>query len=281
MGDISNFASDKNCNSLGLLAREIETLLCEDSSIEYLSVSTQQHIYIKAFIQLYMIYIKYVILNKLSAIVSNMDLIKIGYNVTVERILLNCLFDSKEDLKDIIYSSGLIQRFDDFKKLRITTQEERILPLIQQYLSLKFPLKSFFVLAQLHEDYIQLSLNQVVTEFNKDGNQEAIIVRDKTIRIRNIYDSVCLSMWNKIVEDNSLIHFCDIHNKNDNETFDIFSFKNQVKFTSNLKQYISKNVSIKYSQYSAFSVSNILVRLSYRTSTIIYVIKLLTSVLYG
>lgn len=79
-------------------------------------------------------------------------------------------------------------------------------------MALPFPLKSFFVLAQLHEDYIQLTLNQVVTESNSnEQNQESIIIHDKSIQIPNIYDSLCLNMWNNIVKDNSLIQLCDTH----------------------------------------------------------------------
>ncbi|KAG2230313.1 hypothetical protein INT48_002738, partial [Thamnidium elegans] len=170
---------------------------------------------------------------------------KIGYAITIEKNILNCLFGTKENLEDDIYTCGLIDRNDDCKKLRITTQGEDLLPVIQKYSKVHFPLKSFFLIAQLHETYIQLTLNQVVTEssLNDDGDQEAIILQDEIIYIRNIYDSLCLNMWNNIVEDNSLIQLCDTHNDyNERELLEIFSFENEIEFTSNLKQYIFNNI---------------------------------------
>ncbi|KAG2237963.1 hypothetical protein INT48_002524 [Thamnidium elegans] len=91
-----------------------------------------------------------------------------------------------------------------------------------------------------------LTLNQVVTEFNLDEDQyqEAIIIRDKIIRIPNIYNSLCLNLWTNIIEDKSLIQLCDTHKEySDIDLLDIFSLENKDKFTSNFKQYISeKNI---------------------------------------
>ncbi|KAI8047151.1 hypothetical protein BDF21DRAFT_405172 [Thamnidium elegans] len=58
--------------------------------------------------------------------------------------------------------------------------KERLLPVIQQSFKLQFPLKSFFVVAQLHKDYVQLTLNQVVTESGSDHeDQETIVIKKK------------------------------------------------------------------------------------------------------
>ncbi|KAI8078354.1 hypothetical protein BDF21DRAFT_420353 [Thamnidium elegans] len=238
MGDIS----DRNEVLLGLIDTKIESIFHKDGDVDDLLASTQQHIYIKAFILLYMIYLKNVISSKLSAIVESYVDVKIGYDITIEKILLCRLFDTKECLKDIIYASGLIQKDDCSKKLRIITQGERLLPLFQQSLSLPLPLKSFFVVAQLHEDYIQLTLNQVVTESSLEENQQAIIVDDEIIHIPNIYDSLCLNMWNSIVQDISLIKPCTAHKKySGNELLEVFSLENRAEFASNLQKYISKN----------------------------------------
>jgi hypothetical protein len=85
-------------------------------------------------------------------------------------------------------------------------------------LQLNFPLECFFVLARLHEDYIKLTLNQVVTDYDLDNeDQEAIVIQDEIIPMRNIYDVLCFHMWNNLIEDRSLIQLCDKHKKVDNE----------------------------------------------------------------
>ncbi|KAI9258629.1 hypothetical protein EDC94DRAFT_163419 [Helicostylum pulchrum] len=133
------------------------------------------------------------------------------------------------------------------KKLRIILKGEGLLPTIQKYFqAITFPIKSFFVIAQLFKGHIQLTLNQVATEstsLDEKDHQEAIIIQDEIIHIPNIYDSLSIKMWDNIVEDNSLIRLCDVHNKcNDHELLEIFSLENQAEFTNNLKQYVFKNI---------------------------------------
>ncbi|KAI8087260.1 hypothetical protein BDF21DRAFT_414035 [Thamnidium elegans] len=242
MGDIPSFSDFKNVEFNNDIAIEIESILCKNSHAEDLLVSTQQQIYIKTFTLLYMTYIKYIIAGKLSTIVDPNMNIQIGYAVSIEKVVLSRLFGTEEGLKGVIYASGLIQRDDSSKKLRIISQGKKLLPLIQQSLELKFPLKSFFIVARFYEDYVQLTLNQIVTEFSLDDDQEVIIITDKIIHIPNIYDSLCLNMWNNIAEDSSLIQLCDTHRGiNDNDLLEIFTLENHAEFTNNFKQYISEN----------------------------------------
>ncbi|CAM0137513.1 unnamed protein product, partial [Umbelopsis sp. WA50703] len=171
--------------------------------------------------------------------------IKTGYAITIEKALLQRLLVTEDELRDMIYTSNLVQENDSYKKLRITTQGEGLLPVIQQSFKLSFPLKSFFVVAQLHKDYVQLTLNQVVTKSGSNHeDQETIVIQEEIIPIPNIYDALCFNMWSNITEDSSLIQLCDTHKGyNDNELLDIFSLENQAEFTNNLKEYISKDVS--------------------------------------
>lgn len=216
---------------------EIEAIMNTDNHSKDLLVSTQQSVYIKAFIFIYMIYLKDIVSSKLLNVTGHNVDMKIGYSITIENMLLINLFGTKEDFEDVIYASGLLRKDDDCKKLRVITQGEGILPAIQQCWKLQFPVKSFFVVAHLHEYYIRLTLNQVVTE---EGEQEAFIIRDEIIHIPNVYASLCLNMWNNIVEENSLIQLCDKHLNN--ELLEIFSVQNQICFTRNLTRYLSNNV---------------------------------------
>lgn len=204
---------------------EIEAILYGEKDKEESLVSTQQHTYIKVFVQIYMAYISKVVSSKLSSIgESNVDM-KIGYAVTIENILLQRLFVTEDNLRNIIYASRILSRDDSYKKLRIITRGERLLPVIQHRPKLQFLIRSYFMLAQLHKDYVQLVLNQVVTE---EEDQEAIVIQDETIPIPNIYDSLFLNMWDSIIEDSSLIQLRDTHNKKDRvELQEIFSLENK------------------------------------------------------
>ncbi|GAA5805126.1 hypothetical protein HPULCUR_010639 [Helicostylum pulchrum] len=160
-----------------------------------------------------------------------------------DSMLLKRLFGTEDNLRDIVYASNLVQKDDGSKKLRVTTHGEGLFPAIQQSFNLHFPLKSFFVVAQLYEDHVQLTLNQVVTESGLENEyQEAIIIQEEMIPIPNIYKSLCFNMWN-IIEESSLVQLCDIHEGlDDNELLEIFTLENQAEFTNNLKEYISKNI---------------------------------------
>ncbi|KAI9363075.1 hypothetical protein BD770DRAFT_407438 [Pilaira anomala] len=74
-------------------------------------------------------------------------------------------------------------------------QGERLLSVIQKQYKLKFPIKSCVLLAQLHEDYVQLALKQMATE---DEIQEAITLEDEIISTH-------------------VIQVCRDHNENDIE----------------------------------------------------------------
>lgn len=254
--DDGSLSKDK-CMSLNKdILNEIDTVLGFGDNKDSL-ISTQCLKYVKAFVHIYMVYLTKVISSKLSSIVESNKYKKIGYAVTIEKMLLDKLFGTEENLRDVIYASGLIHKGDNSKKLRIALHGEEILRIIRQFLKLQFPLKSFFVLAQLHKSYIYLTLNQVVTESGLDEeDQEAIVIRNEIIHIPHIYDSLSLSMWCNVVKDTSLLQLCDVHNKKCGvELQDIFCLENQKEFTKNLQQCISKNVrNIKHGQCIIFFV---------------------------
>ncbi|GAA5808560.1 hypothetical protein MFLAVUS_001951 [Mucor flavus] len=223
---------------------EIEDVLNVEGHDEDLLVSTQQQVYIRGFVLIYMIYINDIISRKLPTITASNSNIKIGFAITIDNMLLKRLFGTEDNLRDVIYASNLLQKDDSSKKLRIATHAEGLFPVIQRSFNLQFTIKSFFVVAQLYENHVQLTLNQVVTESGLENEyQEAIIIQEETIPIPNIYKSLCCNMWNNIIEDSSLIQLCDTHARyNDYELLDIFSLENRAEFTNNLKEHISKNI---------------------------------------
>ncbi|GAA5808768.1 hypothetical protein MFLAVUS_002164 [Mucor flavus] len=222
--------------------KEIKNILNFESRNKDLLVSTQQQVYIEEFLRIYVIYINDIISRKLPTITASNPNIKIGYAITINSMLLKRLFGTEDDLRDIIYTSNLVRKNDSYKKLRIATYGEVLFPIIQQSFNLQFPVKSFFVVAQLYENYVQLTLNQVVTESGlEDEYQEAIIMQEEMILIPSIYNTLCFNMWYNITEDSSLIRLCDTHTGyNDHELLEIFTLENQAEFTNNLKESSTK-----------------------------------------
>ncbi|GAA5815550.1 hypothetical protein MFLAVUS_009062 [Mucor flavus] len=245
LGGLTDFTVDVDVFTKKGLLFEVKAILIEKLSNGEVLVSTNKPKYIKAFILMYMVYLKEEILNKLPYhLISDQLDAKIGYAVSIEAMLLNDTIGTKDNLRDLIYASGLVPNDNDSKKLRITTQGERILPAIQKSLKLEFPLKSYFLLCQLHEDYVQLSLHQVVTaSTSEEKEQESVIVQDEIAVIPNIYDSLCASMWRNLVQDSSLIELCEMHNTSDkSKIFGLFSSNIKAEFFANLKVHISDNV---------------------------------------
>ncbi|KAI9271103.1 hypothetical protein EDC94DRAFT_303382 [Helicostylum pulchrum] len=223
---------------------KIEDILNVESNNKDKRISTQQQVYIRKFVLIYLIHIDEIVTRKLQVITGNNDDMKIGYDITVEKMLLKKLSVTEDDLRDMMYGISFVRKDDSCTKLRITTQGERLLPLIQKSLNLQFPLRSCFLVAQLYEDYVQLSVNEVVTESGeKRKDQESIIIQEKLIPTPNIYKSLCLNAWNNIIEDTSRIQLCDTHKGyNNSELLEIFSLANRAKFTSNLEEFISEKI---------------------------------------
>ncbi|KAI9362633.1 hypothetical protein BD770DRAFT_440586 [Pilaira anomala] len=225
------------------LAIEFGEILNKGFSSEEIFISTQDPKYIEAFMLLYFGYINEIVLSGLFTEQPNVDntRARIGYLVSMDKRLLNSIVGTKKHLKELVFESGLVKNNDEFKKLRIITQGEGLLPAIQKQIKLKLPIKSCFVLAQLHENHVQLTLNQVMTDIGleDDEAQEAIILQDKIVPIENIYKSLCISMWNNIAQNTSLVQFCHLHCGN-NEN--LFALTTKNKFIELLREFISTKI---------------------------------------
>ncbi|KAI8091514.1 hypothetical protein BDF21DRAFT_409586 [Thamnidium elegans] len=238
---------------------KIEAILAIDSSTEETLIPTTQQTYIKAFIQMYMTYIKEIISSKLP-VESDSDSIytNIGFAISIEKRLLNNVIGTKQDFQELVSASKLVDKDSSTNKLRILTQGEGYLPVIQKRLKLKFPIRSFVLLSQLHEDYVQLTLNEVVTESSEEEGQQVVIILEKIINIQNIYKALCLNIWNSIIVDNSLIQPCDKHDGV--EVSELLSVKSKTVFLDNLKKNLLNNIfkesSIKNTTEKSIQLNN-------------------------
>ena len=177
-------------------------------------------------------------MHNLKALTRKLDL---GY--LWKKILLDTTAGSKDNLREPIYASGLIKSDNNLNKLRITVLGERMLSSIKQLLKLNLPVKSYFILAHIHENYIQLTLSQAVTAPDSQNEQESIVVENEIIYIQNAYDSLCSYIWNHLVQFQSPVKLCNTHCRDYKVA--LFSIKSKTEIISNFKQYILDNVRFK------------------------------------
>lgn len=195
----------------------------------------------------------------------------IGYVISVDQMLLKRIDTTQDEFKELVYATKLIKKEDSSKKLKFITRGEALLPIFQRHFGLsKLPIKSYFVLAQLHETYIQMTLNQVVNfPFLEEEEQESVIIQDEIIPVQNLYDALCSNAWDYIIHDTNVINLCDTHTKSNSiqKYFDLLTMETQALFKNNLKRYISNNVSgTKYISKKQ-SLSNITCILWYVTGS--------------
>lgn len=120
--------------------------------------------------------------------------------------------------------------------MQINTQGEELLPVLLQRLNLELPLKSYYVLSQLHATYIQITLKQVVKIASNEEEVAAITIQNETIPINDIYEELLKNIWRHIILNEVLVINCPLHCGN----FTILS--NYKEFTKRMKVYIEKTV---------------------------------------
>lgn len=147
---------------------------------------------------------------------------KIGYVISIEKILLDNVIGSKEVQQELVIGSGILQESDKYRKVRIVTQGEGILPIIQQKTGSNVGLRSYFVLAQIHKTYIHLTLNQVVKASTNKEHACSIIIQDEVIQIENVNDTLCKHIWIN-AKLNSVIDYCTSHKDKDDSSCNLYS----------------------------------------------------------
>lgn len=106
------------------------------------------------------------------------------------------------------------------------------------------PLKSNFVLVQLHETYIEFALNQVVKTSTAKENESNIIVQDEIVRIENIIDTLYKQFW-RHTKLNNVIYLCTLHKNKEDIHCDLYSLPNYTNVLKKIKRYLTEIVSIK------------------------------------
>lgn len=105
--------------------------------------------------------------------------------------------------------------------MQIFTQGEGLLPVLQEKYNLDLALKSYYLQVQFHEDYVQVTVNQVIRVALKEEEAAAIIRQDKTVSVRNVFGSLCNNIWKAIAvcsdekKENLCIDYCEVHQYTD------------------------------------------------------------------
>lgn len=222
--------------------------------------TTQNPKYIQMFLILYFWYLN----NKISAAIKEKQLHigstytqtnSVDYIALVEKqLLVDGIVDGKEVLRELMTFSGFVERGEDTaKRLRIITQGEGLLPVLQEKVYLDLGMKSYYLQVHLHKDWVNLTLNQVVKATSKEEEEEAttvIVVEDKIVPIENVYDSFCKSLWNSTLgytENNGLsIYHCALHkltSQEENSSAEFYTQENYKEILIKLKRHIHELVS--------------------------------------
>ncbi|KAI9254786.1 hypothetical protein EDC94DRAFT_618433 [Helicostylum pulchrum] len=229
----------------------IERLLDADSSVEKKLTNTRQQKYIRTFLLIYLSHLNEVILN-VKSIVDNSNgkpqvgNPNIGYVISVEKMLLDNLAGTKENFKEIVFASGVVRETDRTKKLKVITRGEELSVLLQQASGFELSCKTYFVLFQLHEDYIYFTLNRVVTASDLNNKESSIVIEDKIILTRNIYESLFMNIWKHLTRKGDFVVLCDKHKNDENDkNYDCLEFiscKTKNMFFDAFKEYVKKNI---------------------------------------
>jgi hypothetical protein len=160
-----------------------------------------------------------------------------------ENKYLNAPFDSAVEVQKMFADPKNKGNNKEITDYQIVTHEEGMLHILQiQQLNLIRPLdlKSYYLQAIIHEDYIQVTLNQVVRLESLEDEASAIIIRDEIIKTENFYDTVCNFFWDLIDsrEVDTLVDHCNKHRQGDNKEIINSSLKNYEQTLVKLKKNI-------------------------------------------
>lgn len=212
-------------------------------------ISTCQTKYIRLFLMMYLGYLNKLVDNSLPRIFgSNWRDKNTGYIISIEKTVMDNVFSSKNNLQKLLSESGILPKLDDCRKTQVITRGERVLSAIQQKLRLKLSLQSYFVVAQLHQTYIQVTLHQVVKIKSPEENETTIMIQDKVIPIENVVDAMCKNIWNQMKLLGG-IDYCTSHKNEEYSSCNLYSLQNYSDVLEKLKIHISETVSTRILYY--------------------------------
>lgn len=229
-GKLRDFISPKKEKLLSEIKAQIGQTLTTGNMVQ-----EQQEKYIKVFLIVYLGYLNELVTVKLVDRFGDLGSRKIGFVLSLEKKLID-EFGTKKDFRELLFASGFLLKYNSSIKVQINTQGEGLLPVLSQRLHLELPLKSYFVLSQLHATYIQITLKQVVKIASNEEEVAAITIQDETIPINDIYEELLKNIWRHTILNEGLVINCPLHCEN----FTILS--NYKEFKKRMKVHMEKTV---------------------------------------
>lgn len=218
-------------------------------------ILTCQAKYVRLFLMMYFGYIKKLVKSELGTTFgTNWNAKNTAYVLTLEKSLVDSGLISNNNPKDLLIESGILPEFDNYRIARFIARGEGILPVIRQKLRLKLGLRSYFVLAQIHPTYLQVTLHQVVNDSPTEGHESTIIIKDAKIEMENIVDLISINIWNHVKSDNENEHFKYNRDKKC-LSCNLNSLQTYKKVLEDLNRHVSECVCIKKLIYN-FSYNN-------------------------
>ncbi|KAI7875827.1 uncharacterized protein EV154DRAFT_74322 [Mucor mucedo] len=164
----------------------------------------------------------------------------IWYGVCIDKNLLDTMFGSTKKLEKLFFASGILRKDNNFIKAKFCIRGEEILPAIQQkFEDLNFKMKSYFVVAQIFEKHVQLTMHQIVKLESSGSDSASIVIQDKIIYINDVYDTLVKKIWMRM-QRNYQIDFCTTHMQNKNTKNDFGSIQKCGYMRQNLKSCVVK-----------------------------------------
>ncbi|KAI7870693.1 uncharacterized protein EV154DRAFT_121968 [Mucor mucedo] len=169
-----------------------------------------------------------------------------AFAFSVEKKLLDDIFGSKETLNEMLFASGILHNNNGFRKAEICTYGEEILPAIQQKLKdADFKMKLYFIVAQLHQKHIQLTLHQVVKLSTPAEDAATIIIQDEILHIEDVYDTLCKNIWAALLSSNR-IDYCLKHMNKGDDPHSLNSSEGYKAIYQRLKFYLMEVLSLSH-----------------------------------
>lgn len=167
----------------------------------------------------------------------------IGFVISTENMVLDKVFDTKENLNELLLASGILHQKSELRKAQIVNSSQGMLPLMETKLAhWNTRIKSYFVIAQIHQTYIQLTLHQVVRISSPQENSATIIVKDEIIQTKDPNDSLYKRIWKHMTDCNQ-VNYCDLHMMKEDQSYNLDEYKSSEAIWEKMRLEISKIVS--------------------------------------
>ncbi|KAG2210911.1 hypothetical protein INT47_000065 [Mucor saturninus] len=164
----------------------------------------------------------------------------IAYVISAEKKLLDNSIILYDNSSKLLYQCGILGKKDGRRKARIVAQEEEIISVLQDKLQVSFRLQEYFIVVQLHENFLHITLHKAIQSHDTSlAAITAIVVQDEIIPIENSNNELCENIWS-YVNSNGNICNCPTKIAMRDEELMLLLFDNYNTFMHNLRKKLSE-----------------------------------------